>query len=96
MALVQHPSALMLALSAAVSNLDPSVPAPKAELSQSLEQNAEHWDAVASYAEAFPTALAKRVGAQLEEQFDVGVAGLGMRVKGEARDIRDTLGDSGA
>jgi hypothetical protein len=98
MALVQHPTPLMMALSEAVLNLDPSVPAPQSGLDSSLAANADHWDAVACYAEAFPTALAKRVEAQgepLEASLPAAIEGLGERVQVEARDIRDTLADPG-
>lgn len=91
------PTPLMLALSVAVLAIDPSVPEPVSPGQTSLESNATHWLAVASYAEAFPRALAKKVGAQVvatEEPFDVAVEGIGLRIKAEAKEIRACLGES--
>lgn len=56
-----RPTALMLALSAVVLALDPSVPLPRLGFQSEMRENAEHWSAVASYAEAFPVALARRL-----------------------------------
>lgn len=89
------PTPLMLALSAAVLSIDPSVPRPSPAPSACLEESSEHWMAVASYAEAFPRALAKRVGATstgARERFDAAIEGLGDQIVGEARELRATLG----
>lgn len=99
MALVSHPTPLMLALSEAVSTLDPSVPAPAHAPSEKIELNAEHWEAVASYAEAFPSALAKRVmpgKVGTPKPSDKMVHGLGLRIVAEAKDIRETLAEPSA
>ena len=55
------PTVLMLALSALVLVLDPSVPMPRLGFKSALRESAEHWSAVACYAESFPTALARRL-----------------------------------
>lgn len=91
------PTQLMLALSAAVMAIDPSVPAPCFPPQSEISRNAEHWMAVASYAEAFPRALAKKVGdldGAGEEHFDVALDGMRMRIVSEARTIRWVLVES--
>lgn len=94
---MNYPTPLMLALSAAVMLIDPSVPPPNLPVESSLVSNADHWSAVASYAEAFPKALAKKVSAQVapeEHEHDVVVfEGVGMRISSEAKDIRQSLVD---
>ena len=88
------PTPLMLALSVAVLAIDPSVPKPLMPVAMELEANWAHWRAVASYAEAFPKALAKKVVPKVvpEEQDDVAVEGVGMRIQAEAREIRQAVG----
>lgn len=85
---------MMLALSAAVLSIDPSVPRRVPGACAGLEESAEHWMAVASYAEAFPRALAKRVGATstgAHERFDSVIEGLGAKIVDEARELRAAL-----
>jgi hypothetical protein len=87
------PTPLMLALSAAVLAIDPSVPLPN-KAASCLEESADHWIAVATYAEAFPKALAKRVGAgalDSTEKFDAAIDGLGQQIIGEAKELRAAL-----
>lgn len=98
---MNHPTSLMLALSAAVLSIDPSVPQLSAPAASSLRENAAHWLAVASYAEAFPVALAKRVSfaqAKAGSAKKVRPAGapdlarFGAAVAAEAALIKDELG----
>ena len=72
---MEFPTPFILALSQAVEQVDPSIP------SKSREK--EYWLAVASYAEAFPLALAKRMeGSEWagEERHEVAIEGLGSMV----------------
>lgn len=91
-----RPTALMLALSAAVLALDPSVPLPRSACPNAAElrEDSEHWSAVASYAEAFPAALARRVGparAAGDERPPLDFDAFAARVSGAAKAIQSEL-----
>lgn len=90
------PTPLMLALSAAVSSIDPSVPGATPG-GAPLEEDSAHWLAVASYAEAFPRALARKL-AGAAPGLARGVEGGGLDAAGrvvwaQAREIRRWVGE---
>lgn len=94
---MKYPTPLMLALSAAVLMIDPSVPLPNCPATRCLEENAPHWRAVASYAEAFPAALSKKIehACSLSEK-SRGPEYDAERVAAEAREIRKAIGEGKA